>query len=196
MLPVATGRRILDIGCGSGVPSLELARLGGGIVVCIDTDQRLLDRLSRRARERGLVDRIEILNQSMFGLDFPDDEFDIIWAEGSIAAIGFQKGLTTWRRFLKSRGFLVVHDDADSTSEKLALPAACGYRLIDHFTLDENVWWHEYYRLLEKLVRRFRAERRDNPEAEEISKADLRQIEMYKQNPSRFRSVFIIMQKS
>ena len=45
MLPIIDKPRILDIGCGYGVPTLELARLSDGEITAIDTDQFLLDRL-------------------------------------------------------------------------------------------------------------------------------------------------------
>ena len=48
MLPQLDKPRILDMGCGSGVPTLELARLSKGEITGIDIDQRSLYRLTRR----------------------------------------------------------------------------------------------------------------------------------------------------
>jgi ubiquinone/menaquinone biosynthesis C-methylase UbiE len=36
MLPPLVEPRILDIGCGTGVATIELARLSGGIIVGVD----------------------------------------------------------------------------------------------------------------------------------------------------------------
>jgi ubiquinone/menaquinone biosynthesis C-methylase UbiE len=52
-------------------------------------------------------------------MDFPEESFDIIWAEGSKSVIGFQQGIKKWYRFLKPRGFLVVHDENKNKSIKL-----------------------------------------------------------------------------
>lgn len=49
----------------------------------------------------GLGDRVTALVGSMDELAFGDEELDLIWAEGSIYNIGFERGLTEWRRFLK-----------------------------------------------------------------------------------------------
>ena len=48
MLPQMDKPRILDIGCGSGVSTLELARLTDGEITGLDIDQNALDRLKRK----------------------------------------------------------------------------------------------------------------------------------------------------
>ena len=55
----------------------------------------------------------------MFEMSFLDDSFDIIWAEGSIYLIGFERGLKEWRQFIKPNGFLVVHDKMGPGSDAL-----------------------------------------------------------------------------
>ena len=106
MLPQMDKPRILDIGCSSGIPTLELARLSQGDVVGIDIDQPALDRLTSKIKEAGLSDRVQAVNCSIFDMDFADESFDIIWAEGSIYVVGFERGLREWRRFLKPGGFI------------------------------------------------------------------------------------------
>ena len=51
MLPKLEKPRILDIGCGSGVPTIELAKLSGGEIVGIDINQALLDVLDRKVKD-------------------------------------------------------------------------------------------------------------------------------------------------
>jgi len=86
--------RILDVGCGSGVPTLELARLSKGETIGIDIDQYSLDRLTRGIEQAGFSNRVKTVNCSMLNMDFPDESFDIIWAEGSTFIIGFERALT------------------------------------------------------------------------------------------------------
>lgn len=76
------------------------------------------------------MDKIEIIEKSLFALDFPDESFDIIWAEGSISTIGFEEDLKQWRRFLKLHGFLVIHDDISEITKMLKLTSNYNYRLI------------------------------------------------------------------
>jgi len=163
MLPGLDKPHILDIGCGSGVPTIELARLSDGQITGLDIDQHLLDRLISKIEEAGLSDRVKAVKGSMFDMDFASESFDVIWAEGSISAIGFKKGLEEWRRFLKPDGFLVVHDEAGEITDKLELINDCDYELIDYFTISEDTWWTEYYAPLEQKIDEMRAKYADSP---------------------------------
>ncbi len=120
MLPELDKPHVLDIGCGSGVPTIELAMLSNGQIIGLDIQQSLLDKLKRKIEELGFSNRVRTVKCSMFEIDFPDESFDVIWAEGSISIIGFENGLKIWRRFLKPNGFLVVHDDIKNIINKLA----------------------------------------------------------------------------
>jgi ubiquinone/menaquinone biosynthesis C-methylase UbiE len=110
--PRVDNPRILDIGCGTGGSTLELARLSGGEVIGIDIHQPYLNELRRKTELAGLSERVKVVNCSLFDMHFPVESFDIIWAEGSIFIIGFEKGLNDWQRFIKPNGFLVVHEMA------------------------------------------------------------------------------------
>ena len=92
MLPKLYKPHILDIGCGSGIPTIELAKLSNGGVIGLDVSQPLLDRLTRKIKEAGLSNRVKTLKCSMFDMPFPDESFDIIWSEGSIFIVGFKEG--------------------------------------------------------------------------------------------------------
>ena len=195
MLPELDKPHILDIGCGSGVPTMELARLSNGQIIGLDIEQSLLDKLVIKIEEAGLSDRVKTLKCSMFELDFPDESFDIIWAEGSIARIDFEKGLKEWRRFLKPNGFLVVHDEITNITRKLEGVSSCGYDLLGHFTLPGDTWWTEYYGPWEKRIDEMRREHGDEPKALLELDKEQREIELFKANPGRYSSVFLIMQK-
>jgi len=195
MLPEQEKPRILDIGCGSGVPTMELARLSNGEIIGIDINQSPLDILAEKIEKAGLGDRVKTVKGSMFELGFPDNHFDIIWAEGSISVIGFKRGLEEWKRLLKPKGFLVIHDEIGQIEEKSKQLSACGYGLLGSFVLSEDTWWNEYYILLEKRIQSIRTKHADNPKASAVLDAEQREIEMFKQNPGRYRSVFFIMKK-
>ncbi len=92
--------KILDVGCGPGMQTLELARKTKGLIIAIDKNQPFLDELTRRVGREGFTERIQVLNMSMKYLKFEDSTFDLIWSEGAIYIMGFQKGLVAWNRFL------------------------------------------------------------------------------------------------
>jgi len=196
MLPKLEKPRILDIGCGSGVPTIELARLSDGEIIGIDINQSLLDKLNRKIEEEGFSNRVKTVKCSLFEMDFPDESFDIIWAEGSISIIGFEKGLKEWNRLLKPNGFLVVHDEIKTVLNKLKKILGCGYQLINYFPLPKDAWWIEYYRLLEIRIRELSMKYNNDPEALKILKKHQNEINMVKKNPGDYGSAFYIVQKS
>ena len=195
MLPELDKPRILDIGCGSGVPTIELARLSNGQIVGLEIDQALLNKLMRKIEKAGLLDRIKTVRCSMFELDFPDESFDIIWSEGSIFKIGFEKGLKEWKRFLKPNGFLVVHDEITNTKKKLKYIPSCGYKLLGHFLISEDIWWAGYFRPLEKRINDVRKKYINESRALLELDNEQQEVDMFKKNPKSNRSIFYIMQK-
>ena len=46
----------------------------------------------------------------MDNLTFDKNSFDVIWSEGAIYNIGFEKGLSLWRNYLKDNGYIAVSE--------------------------------------------------------------------------------------
>ena len=195
MLPQMDRPRILDIGCGAGIPTIELARLGQGEVTGIDIDQPALDKFNEKIKEAGLGDRITAINCSMFDMDFPDENFDIVWSEGSIYATGFAKGLREWKRLLKPDGFMVVHDEQGNVEEKLRQIPNCGYELLGYFMLSKETWRTEYFVPLEKWLAEAGAKHTDDPEILEELHQAREELDMFNKSPERNSSVYFVMKK-
>jgi len=195
LLPKIDKPRIVDVGCGSGIPTLELARLSKGEVVGIYVDQSLLDELKRKIDGGALSNRVETRKCSMFELGFPDESFDIVWFEGATRMIDFERGLREWRRLLKPNGFLVVHDEVKTMAIKLEKMLSFGYKLVNHFLLPEDEWWTKYYRTLENRIKGLREKYKNNSEALSALEKVQDEIDMVKGNPEEYRSAFYIMQK-
>jgi len=195
MLPKIKSPHILDVGCGSGIPTIVLAKLSDGKITGIDTDQRLLDRLKKRVKELGLSNRVFTKKCSLFDIDFQDEIFDIIWAEGSINIIGFEKGLKEWRFLLRPGGFLVVHDGVKVVSNKLKKIPDFGYKLINHFVLPDDAWWVEYFEPLERLIKEWRKKAKST-ETLSILESYQNEVNTFKKNPKEHVSAFYIFQKT
>ena len=194
-LPKLENPQILDIGCGSGVPTMELAKLCDGEIIGIDIDQDLLDKLSRKIEQEGLTNRVKAIKCSLLDIKFLDNSFDIIWAEGSITTLGVEKSLREWNRLLKPKGFLVIHDEIKHFFEKRHVVAACGYKLIEHFSLPEEAWWEEYYKPLEIRIKELYEKYSNAPDALEVLNIHQNEVDVVKASPKSFHSVFCIMQK-
>jgi len=83
--------KILDIGCGRGMQTIKLAKLSNGIVTALDNHQPFLDMLTRNVKKEGLEHKIICSNQSMLEMDFNEASFDIIWSEGALYFLGFER---------------------------------------------------------------------------------------------------------
>ncbi|MBC6423763.1 MAG: methyltransferase domain-containing protein [Hormoscilla sp. SP5CHS1] len=216
MLPLLSQPTILDIGCGPGAQTLELARLIDGKIVAIDTHQPFLDRLKAAAAVSGLIDRITCLNRSMFDLSFPDKTFDVLWAEGSIYIMGFERGLKQWRPLVKSGGYVVASElvwlqqhppkiiqefwqqnypGMRTVEQLLNLIPECGYDIVGHFTLPEQAWWN-YYQPLAARIDRQRELYGNGSEALTVLENEQREIEMYREYHDYYGYQFFALQKS
>jgi len=216
MLPKMEKPRILDIGCGPGGPTMELARLSQGKVIGLDIHQPYLDKLQRKIEEAGLSDRVQAVKGSMVEMNFPGESFDILWAEGSIFIIGFERGLKEWRLFLKPKGFLVVHEmtwlksyppqeisdywkkvypGIKTIPENLELIPGCGYREVGYFPLPEDAWWDEYYHPLERRIQSLRKKYTDNPKDLAILDNEQLEIDLFRKYSQWYGSVFYVMQR-
>jgi SAM-dependent methyltransferase len=74
------GQTILDVGCGPGYASLDLAELVGptGRVIAVDRSRRFLDVLSARAEARGLSN-IEVHELDLERDELPEVAVDAAW---------------------------------------------------------------------------------------------------------------------
>jgi ubiquinone/menaquinone biosynthesis C-methylase UbiE len=194
-LPRLEKPRILDIGCGSGVPTLEIAKLSDGEVTGIDVDQSCLDELNRKINEEALSNRVKAINLSVFEMKFPDETFDVIWSEGVINTVGFERGLKEWRRLLKHNGYLVIHYQITRAADSISRLPQYGYSLADTVPLPEDAWWTEFYKPLEEKMSALLHKYRNSSDALKLLKQYKSEMNMVKKNPRNFRAAFYIMKK-
>jgi ubiquinone/menaquinone biosynthesis C-methylase UbiE len=193
MLPQIKNPCILDIGCGSGVPTIELAKLSKGKITAIDTNQFLLNKLKKKIRQEKLSKKVIVKNQSIFEINFPNGSFDIIWAEGIIHIIGFEASLKHLRKLLIPNGFFVIHDSVSNLSTKLRKIPNYNFRFVNHFELPKDAWWKEYYQPLEKLLLKLR--KNQNVDVRKMIKKYQTELDWFKRNPKENNSAFYIFQK-
>ncbi|MCQ6963447.1 class I SAM-dependent methyltransferase [Methanolobus chelungpuianus] len=214
---LAPGSRILDIGCGVGMQTLHLADICEDCqITATDIYQPYLDDLMKKAAEKGVTGRISTVRASMDDLPFGEDSFDVIWSEGAIFVIGFEKGLSYWKRFLKEGGFIALTEAAwftDTPSEEAfqfwqeCYPAirsipeyekaieAAGYTLIGSFRLPAAAWWDDYYIPMEKRLDSIEEEYQGNMDAESIIEFSRREMEIFRKHSEEYGYAFFIMQK-
>jgi SAM-dependent methyltransferase len=169
--------QVLDAGCGAGRQTLELARLSSGRITAVDLHQAFLAKLDAAAREEGLEDHVRTLIGDMGDLDLPASSFDVVWSEGAIYNVGFEAGISHWKRLLTDQGWVVVteccwltatptpecasywaeeYPDMPTVDQCLAAAKGAGYLPVDHFTLPDSDWSEHYYAPMEARLPEFR----------------------------------------
>lgn len=194
MLPKMDKPRILDIGCGTGIPTIELALLSNGEIIGIDIDQDALDTLDLKIEKMSLSSRVKTMNCSLYKTEFPDKHFNILWDEGVIHILDIKKSLKECSRLLKPNGFLVIGEMFKWIKDKYEIFPKFGFKLINKFLLPEKCWWTDYYEPLEKRIHKLRKKYPRSENLEKLKQHE-REIEMVKKNPKEFDCAFYIMQK-
>lgn len=211
-LPLAP--RILDLGCGPGMQTLELLRLTRGPVVAVDNLPIMLERLTASATSSGRADRLTPVRADMRQLPFEPASFDVVWSEGALYILGFASGLETVKPLLRPGGYVaateVVWLKPDPPAEvvdfwtaypgiapiedKLCSITATGFDPIAHFTLPESSWRDNYYIPLAARVKHYAESWSGIPEAEAVLNEARQELDMYDRFSAYYGYVFFIMQ--
>jgi ubiquinone/menaquinone biosynthesis C-methylase UbiE len=193
-IPKMDKPHILDIGCGTGMPTLELARLSNGEITGIDIDQKSLDKLTIKIKNEGLSERARVINCSIYNTKFESECFDILWEEGVIHLLDLKKTLTECVRILKLNGYMVTGEAKNWANRKLKHFPRFGFKLIKEIPWTPNCWWTEYYAPLEEKINTLRKKYGNLDDIGEIQR-HITEIEMVKKNPAGFDCITYVFQK-
>jgi ubiquinone/menaquinone biosynthesis C-methylase UbiE len=104
------GLDLLDIGCGPGTLTVDLARrVSGGRVVGIDRSAEVLAEAISHASMREV--NVEFSPGDVYALDFPDSSFDVVHAHQVLQHLTDPvRALREMRRVVRSGGVVAVRD--------------------------------------------------------------------------------------
>lgn len=207
--------RILDIGCGPGMQTVELLKNTSGTVVALDLIPDMIARVRAGAASAGVSDRLETVELDMNEMDFPRASFDVVWSEGAIYFLGFERGLRKIRDFVKPGGYVGVSEavwlrsdppaeavefwreypEIDTVANKLAVIARLGYETVGHFILPATAWTEQYYDPMEKRISEKEPEWKDIPEAVAVLERAKKEIATFRRNSDYFSYAFFVMRK-
>ena len=91
-----------------------------GKITGIDFFPGFIERFNKNAEKLNLRNRVKGIVGSMDDLSFEKDSLDLIWSEGAIYNIGFERGLKEWRNYLKPGGYLAVSESVWFTDQRPA----------------------------------------------------------------------------
>ncbi|GAB0150021.1 class I SAM-dependent methyltransferase [Marichromatium sp. PS1] len=195
--------RVADIGCGTGASTLALARLlPAAEITAVDLLPAFIEGLGARLARAGVAERVRPLCRSMDDLPFADAQFDLLWSEGAIYNLGFERGVEQWRRYLRPGGVLAVSEitwttasrppevqahwaadypEIDTAAAKLAVLERHGYAPIGYLVLPESCWEAHYYRPLWDRFAAFLARHAGDERARAIVAAEEAEMALYAQ---------------
>jgi ubiquinone/menaquinone biosynthesis C-methylase UbiE len=130
------GSRLLDLGCGPGYATLDLARLVGatGRVHGVDVSARFVAHLQQRAAALG-VTNVAAEVQDAEALDLPAEHFDGAYARWVLTFLRRPEAVVSGAaRALKRGGRLVIHDYSKYDAVQLAPEHPAFTRVIEVIT--------------------------------------------------------------
>ena len=212
-LPAAA--KVLDIACGPGMQTLDLADLlPRAEILAIDTHAPFVEEVNRRARARGVEERVTAVCGDMTALAFAPASFDLVWCEGAAYIMGVANALRAWKPLLKPGGKLALSEavwlrpDPPDPVRRMwaegypemgdlaacrALVRDCGYRLLGDFVLPERAWWDDYYAPMERRLAVLAPKYAGDPVAEAVLRADREELELYRSYAAYYGYAFFVM---
>ncbi len=107
-LKLPQSARILEIGCGAGWMSIDIARRGY-TVDATDTSEAMLTTAAGHAREAGFEDRVRVQAADLHQLQYPNETFDAVVGLGVITWLHDPaRALKELRRVLKPDGHAIL----------------------------------------------------------------------------------------
>jgi ubiquinone/menaquinone biosynthesis C-methylase UbiE len=207
---------IADMGCGTGGQTMELARNTPGSITGIDLFPDFIELFNQQAIRLNFQHRVTGEVGSMDQLRFNRNELDLIWSEGAIYNIGFERGLNEWRNYLKPGGYIAVTEiswftderpdeitdfwkdayaETDTIPNKMAVMQKAGYIPVASFILPEYCWTENFYKPQIQAQELFLSRHKGNHTAEELVANQRHEAELYNRFKDWYGYVFYIGKK-
>jgi len=208
--------RVADIGCGTGASTLVLGQELNANIAAVDIFPEFLDVLQSRARLHGLTDKITPLACSMDSLPFSDGELDVIWSEGAAYNIGFERGISCWKRFLRPGGMMIISEitwlssarpldlqahwekeypEIDTASSKIGILERHGYAPEAYFVLPKRCWIENYYLPMQDRFADFLQRNGHSKQAMAVVDAEKTEMALYEKYNAYYSYGFYVARK-
>lgn len=207
---------VLDLGCGVGGQTLQLAEMTGGTILAIDSHAASIQRLQTTIAASGLSHRVTAEVGDMASPGVPLASVDLIWSEGALYNLGLQNALGVCHDLLRPGGYLASTEaiwlkenpppevkasfDLDYPTmgrldQALAAISNCGLELIEHFTLPDAAWWEDFYAPMEARIAELRSNYSGDAEAREILDRLAQEPEMHRHHSDFYAYEFFVARR-
>lgn len=207
---------VLDLGCGVGGQTLQLAEFTSGSITAIDSHSPSIERLNRTLTEQGLSHRVQALVGDMAQLEQQPESFDLIWSEGALYNIGIENALRVCHGLLRPGGYLAFTDaiwrkqnpppEVKASFENdyprmgelkdvLSLIVDSEFELVGHFTLPDEAWWGDFYTPMETRIAELRRNYTYDIEALEILDQLAEEPKMHRRYSNFYAYEFFVVRR-
>src|SRR5690606_244220 len=132
LVKASSPQAILDIATGTGDLAISMAETNASRIVGLDISEGMLAVGRKKIKDKGLTDRIEMVQANSEALPFDDNSFDSITVAFGIRNFeNLEKGLAEILRVLKPTGLFVILE----TSVPTKTPFKQGYSLYTKYLL-------------------------------------------------------------
>ena len=123
-LKAPNGAMILDVGCGSCIQSIRLARRGFN-VLSVDNSNAALELARENVTKAGLTNKIRIERQDLCSMSFDDETFDYAICWGVLMHIPkVEEAITELVRVIRPGGIIVISEGNDRSLDSIILKTA------------------------------------------------------------------------
>ena len=208
--------KIIDIGCGTGGQTMVIADNTPALIIGVDLSPEYVHLFNNSAEKNNLHDRVKGIIGSMDKLQYKSEEFDLIWSEGAIYNIGFERGINEWHKFLKPDGYIAVteatwftekrpieiekfwmnaYPEIDTISNNVKIMQKAGYIPVATFVLPESCWIDNFYVPQVSVQENFLKKHAGNKTVEKFIAYQRYEAELYYKYKKYYGYVFYIGKK-
>jgi hypothetical protein len=195
---------------------MVLAKNIAGNITGVDLFPEFINTFNDNAKKLNLQERVNGIVGSMENISFQKEEFDLIWSEGAIDNIGFEKGLNYWNGFLKKCGYVAVTCPSwlcderpveiekfwvdagsrlDPIGHNISIMQKAGYSFVAAFTLPEKCWTDNYFVQRETAENSLLEKHTGDKTVEDFIKNNKYEVELYLKYKQYYGYVFYIGKK-
>lgn len=123
MYGVSAGMEVLDAGCGTGIFTVEMARMLGsqGRVYAVDLQRAMIEQTRQRIHSAGVSNLVQLHQVGLYDLPFADDSLDLAVLISTLGEIPDKPAaLSELRRVLKPGSRLGVSEELLFTTYQLS----------------------------------------------------------------------------
>ena len=193
-----------------------LAKNTGGHITGVDMVADFINIFNDASKKHNFSDRVQGIVGDALKLPFEKDGLDLIWSEGMIDSLGFEKTLSYWNGFLKTDGYIAVTSPSWLTTEKPAeiekfwIDAGSGlysiesniesmqksgYSFVAAFTLPEECWIQNYFIPRQATEKELLIKYPEDKTVEDYVHSMKYEVDLYEKHKQHYGYVFYIGKK-